>query len=441
MAFSLGVDGLVADRPGSGLWIDRSSLRYRLKMSITYAPRGLLRSTQAALSPGSWVAARLALARSRGERVGRIVGVTRDRARQRRRPTRETIRELTVGRGAQLAWQQRPAPPDPGPGGAVVVPIAMATCDMDRPLGLGATPFPLPLPLGHECVAEVLTVGEEVRTVRPGDRVVVPFQISCGICPSCRLGLSGSCTTLPPLSMYGFGVIGGLWGGAIADQLSVPYADAMLVPLPPGLSPAAAASAGDTLTDAYRHIAPHVDRVRQHPEGPSITIVGAWTTRSAFSASMPLYAGLIARALIPEATVMVIDARPGVRDQAERLGLLAAEPRILREQRSALVVDSSASPRGLAGALAATAPDGFCSCAGTFHAQVKIPASLMFGRNVTLSISRSHIRTDIPAVLGLMADGSLQPELVTTTVAPYDEAPDALRRHLLTLDTKTVLVS
>lgn len=409
-------------------------------MALTYVPRGLLRSTQSALSPGSWVAARLALARSRRDRVERIVAVTQDRARQRRRPTRETIRELSVGRGAQLTWQQRPAPPEPGPRGAVVTPIAMATCDMDRPLGLGATPFPLPLPLGHECVAEVVAVGSEVRGVAPGDRVVVPFQISCGTCPACRLGLTGSCTTVPPLSMYGFGVIGGLWGGAIADQLSVPYADAMLVPLPPGVSPAAAASAGDTLTDAYRHIAPHVDRVRDHPDGASITIVGAWSPRSAFSASMPLYAGLVARALVPEASVLVIDARVDVRDQAEGLGLAAGEPHALRTQRSALVVDSSASPRGLGAALAATAPDGFCSCAGTFHAQVKIPASLMFGRNVTLSISRSHVRTDLPAVLSLMAAGLLQPELVTTTVAPYDDAPDALRHHLLTLDTKTVLV-
>jgi hypothetical protein len=97
--------------------------------------------------------------------------------------------------------------------------------------------------------------------------------------------------------MYGFGLAGGLWGGAIADRLTVPYADAMLVPLLAGVSPAAAASAADTLSDAYRHIAPHVDRVRDHPDGPGVAIVGAVSRRRVFGASVPLYAALIARAL------------------------------------------------------------------------------------------------------------------------------------------------
>src|SRR6266702_185126 len=128
----------------------------------------------------------------------------------------------------------RQAPPPPGPYGALVRPIAAATCDLDRPLALGATMFPLPLHLGHECVAEVLAVGDQVTGVQTGQRVVVPFQISCGACGPCAAGLTGSCSAVPPISMYGFGLGGGHWGGAFSDQLAVPYADAMLVPLPAG---------------------------------------------------------------------------------------------------------------------------------------------------------------------------------------------------------------
>jgi threonine dehydrogenase-like Zn-dependent dehydrogenase len=80
------------------------------------------------------------------------------------------------------------------------MPSAMATCDLDRPVGLGATPFPLPLHFGHECVGEVLAVGEAVRTVRPGDRVAVPFQISCGTCLACRNRLTGNCRSVPPMA-------------------------------------------------------------------------------------------------------------------------------------------------------------------------------------------------------------------------------------------------
>jgi alcohol dehydrogenase len=402
-----------------------------------YHSRGVVRSTATALSPASWSAAGVALQWGRHERMRRLADITAGRLRNR---GRGTVRALVAGRGARLTWKDVPRPPAPGPDAAVVAPLAMATCDLDRPIALGATPFPLPLSLGHECVAEVLSAGERVGTVRPGDRVVVPFQISCGTCPACRTGRSGNCRRVPPLSMYGFGVAGGLWGGAIADRLTVPYADAMLVPLPAGVSPAAAASAADTLGDAYRHIAPHVDRVRDHPDGPGVAIVGAVSRRSVFGASVPLYAALIARALLPGADIVIGDERPFVRAHAERLGLTAVPVAALRRRRAPLVVDSSASPRGLARALRITAPDGHCTCAGLLHASARVPASMMFGRNATLSIARSHVRSAIPGVLDMIASGRLHPESVTTTLAGFDDAPDALRAHVLDADIKTVLV-
>jgi alcohol dehydrogenase len=401
-----------------------------------YRSRGVVRSTATALSPASWSAAGVALGWGRRERMGRLAAAARARIRRRG----DTVRTLVAGRGARLTWKDVPHPPPPDAYAAVVTPLAMATCDLDRPIALGATPFPLPLSLGHECVAEVVSVGEHVGTVRPGDRVVVPFQISCGTCPACRIGRSGNCRRVPPLSMYGFGLAGGLWGGAIADRLTVPYADAMLVPLPAGVSPAAAASVADTMSDAYRHIAPHVDRVREHPDGPSVVIVGAVSARSLFGASVPLYAAMIAQALLPGVDVVIGDERPFVRAHAERLGLTAVPVAALRHRQAPLVLDSSASPRGLARALRSTAPDGHCTCAGLLHASARVPAGLMFGRNATLSIARSHVRAAIPGVLDLIATGRLHPEPVTTTLAPLDESPAALRHHVLDRDIKTVLL-
>ncbi len=59
-------------------------------------------------------------------------------------------------------------------------------------------------------------VGDDVQAARPGDRVVVPFQISCGDCDRCRRGQTGDCDDASPrLSMYGFGALGGNWGGAL----------------------------------------------------------------------------------------------------------------------------------------------------------------------------------------------------------------------------------
>ena len=159
-----------------------------------------------------------------------------------------------------------------------------------------------------------------------------------------------------------------------------------------------------------------------HPDGPRILILGAVDPKTPFSASMPLYAALTARAIVPEAPVLVVDARPAVRAHAGRLGIDAGEPNRVRHERAPLVIDSSADPHGLALAIAATAPDGICSCAGTLHASVRVPGTLMFGRNITLALMRSHIRTVIPAVLDLVG-----------RLASRDHAMDgaAIRRQLL----------
>ena len=106
-----------------------------------------------------------------------------------------------------------------------------------------------------------------------------------------------------------------------------------------------------------------------------------------------------------------------------------------------LVVDVSAHPRGLWLALSKTAPDGVCSSAGTLHAVGRIPSGLMYGSNVTFHISRTHVRVLIPSVLGLMLHGRIHPELVTTAVASFDDAPTALREHTTSEQVKTILVA
>lgn len=405
-----------------------------------HRPLGALSSTARLLSPAAVAAGRVALDRDVGLRLGRLREVATDARRERHRPSRSRIRSVVLGASGRLHWADRASPPPPPPDGAVVSPLAMATCDLDRALGLGATPFPRPLHFGHECVAEVVSVGSDVTTVAPGDRVVLPFQISCGTCRACERGLTGNCRAVPPLSMYGFGVAGGAWGGTFAEQVAVPFADAMLVGLPAGVDPAAVASAGDTLSDAYRHIAPHLDRVRRDPDGPRIVLLGAVRRTSRFSASVPLYAGLIARALDPDIPVTVADVRPEVRTEAARLGLDAVDPGSLRGASAPLVVDCSADPRGTRLAIQTTAPDGLVSCAGSLHASVRVPATLMFGRNVTLTVARSHLRAALPDVLNLVATGRLDPAVVTSRVARFDDAPAALTDHLLSGATKTVLV-
>lgn len=377
--------------------------------------------------------------RNAGQRLRRGAAVLTDRASQRRRPTRPKMRALTAAPGGRLRWRDVPAPPPPGPHGAVVHPIASSTCDIDCPLALGATPLALPLHLGHECVAEVLSVGERVQSVRAGDRVIVPFQINCGECDACRAGLTGNCRSVPPLSAYGMGLATGHWGGAFSDQLAVPYADAMLLALPQGIDPIAAASLADNICDAYRHMAPHLPRMLEADRDAEVLIIAALTRNSLFTASCPLFTGMIARAF-GATKVTLVDRRKHVREYAERLGLEALEPRALHRDRTApLVAHISGDSVGLA--LAHTAPDGVCTSSGGLHRVAKIQMLQTYGRNATIHIGRTHVRALMPEALKLMLDGGFEPGRVVSAVAPLDDAPQMLREHFLSGGIKTVLTA
>src|SRR5579862_515235 len=103
------------------------------------------------------------------------------------------MRQLVfVGPGA-LEWREAPEPTLDGPGEALVRPIAVATCDLDSAMLRGQVPSAGPFPFGHEFVAEVASIGDEVRGVCVGQRVVVPFAISCSACRMCQRGLTANC--------------------------------------------------------------------------------------------------------------------------------------------------------------------------------------------------------------------------------------------------------
>lgn len=329
------------------------------------------------------------------------------------------MQQLTRPAPGVLEWRDIPEPDLRGPLEALVRPVAVATCDLDLPIAAGVTPVPGDVAMGHEGIAEVVAVGDAVTTVAPGDRVVVAFQISCGVCDRCRRGLTGSCRSVPPGSMYGFGAFGGEWGGFLSDLVRVPYADAMLVALPPGLDPHAVASASDNLPDAWRCVAP---QLRDDP-GADVLVLGGPAR------SISLYAAGIAVAL----------GAPRVRyadDDAERLAIasdLGAEPvEIDRTEpklkpRAGIVVDCGASAASLACACRSVAPGGHCTHVGViYEVETPLPVLEMYSTGVTLHAGRAMARPLIEPLLGLVATGRFAPERVTDRVLPWADAPTAL---------------
>ncbi|HWM12678.1 MAG TPA: alcohol dehydrogenase catalytic domain-containing protein [Solirubrobacteraceae bacterium] len=336
------------------------------------------------------------------------------------------MRQLEITGAHAVRWADVPAPTLEGDGEALVRPLAVAMCDLDAGWLSGLIPFQDPFPLGHECVAEVLEVGDAVRGAAPGDVVVVPFQISCGACEACAAGHTGNCRTVPRGSAYGMQPLGGAWGGALADVLRVPYADAMLVALGSGLDPVALASVADNVPDGYRAVA-----------GPLAAAPGAEVlVMGGRARSVGLYAAACANAL-GASRVVYADRDPGRLEAAEALGAEPVEVGEPKLGRFPVTVDASGHHDGLHAALRSTAPDGVCtSVAIYFEAETPLPLLEMYTRGCTLHTGRCHARTLIPDVLALVAAGRLDPSAVTSAVVGFADAEAALAEP----PTKLVLV-
>lgn len=332
------------------------------------------------------------------------------------------MRALTYAGPRDLQWRDAPDLALAGDGEAIVRPLAVATCDLDAMIVHGGSPFPAPFAIGHEGVAEVVEVGDAVQDVRPGDRVLVPFQISCGTCAACRAGRTGNCESVPLGMTYGFGFGPDLtkYGGFLSDRIRVPYADAMLVPVPEGVASVDAASASDNITDAHRAIAPPL---RARPGAPVLVCGGA------LSGSIGLYAVAQARALGSE-DVLYVDADPRRRAIAEGYGARTLDhvPDRL-DERFPITVDAAATKEALALALGSLDRDGVCTSTAIYFDAATIPPFPllpMYVMGSTFVTGRIHARHDAPAVLDLLADGTLDVAPVTTRVVSFDEAVDAL---------------
>jgi alcohol dehydrogenase len=318
----------------------------------------------------------------------------------------------------EVDWREVDAPSLPSDQAALVRPIAVATCDLDALIVRGSSPFPPPFALGHECVAEVVDVGDDVTGVLPGQRVTVPFQISCGTCDACRRGRTANCTTFGFMSTYGFGPAVDEWGGFLSDTVAVPFADHMLVPVPESLEPAAVASASDNIADGWRTVGPALQR----EPGAEVLVVGG-----AGPGSIGLYAVAAAIALGAK-RVVYADTDEGRAAVARELGAeteVGAFPKRLGP--FPITVDSSADPDGLALAVRSTAPDGMCTSTGIyFNDPTPMPLLEMYTKGITFETGRVHAREAIPHVLELAKSQNLRPELVTTRVVGWEDAPEAL---------------
>ncbi|MET8446004.1 alcohol dehydrogenase catalytic domain-containing protein [Streptomyces sp. NPDC005209] len=327
------------------------------------------------------------------------------------------MRELTYVARRRVEWREAPDPKLRSGREAIVAPVAATPCDVDSSILAGHGFVEPPFALGHECVARVVETGDAVTAVAPGDLVVVPWSINCGTCDRCRAELTAHCTAVPYMAMYG-APIGGTWGGLFSDLVRVPYADAMLVPLPSGLDPVAMASAGDNWSLAWRLVAPHL----QARPGARVLVVAR--------GSIGLYVCDIARAL-GASDVLYVDPEPEHRDLARAFGAATADVLEPIPQGFDIAVEATGRVDQLAVAVKCLAPEGICESAGNHFRPGELPLLDMYLTGVTLRVARDNVRAHIPDALALAASGKVAPERVVSQVIDWEELPTALpERHL-----------
>jgi alcohol dehydrogenase len=144
------------------------------------------------------------------------------------------------------SWEDVPTPTIRDDTDAIVRVDAVTICGTDLHILKGDVPEVTPgRILGHEAVGTVEAVGPAVKTVKPGDRVLVSCITSCGTCRFCRDGQYGQC-----LGGGGW-ILGHLIDGTQAEYVRVPFADTSTYPAPVGVSDEALLMVADILPTGY----------------------------------------------------------------------------------------------------------------------------------------------------------------------------------------------
>ncbi len=325
------------------------------------------------------------------------------------------MRSLMLTSPAELVWQNVPEPVLTEKG-ALVRPIAVSTCDFDHLMAAGRTRLPMPIPIGHECVGEVLSVGEGVSRFISGDQVIVPMQISCGECTQCQAGHTSSCQAVRWLSGYGMGHVGGNYGGAMSDLISVPYADAMLIKLPSNIDIHHAPCLSCNISDAYRCVAP---QLIDNPGAPVFIAGGAFN-------NIALYSVAIARVLgASQIDVFGIDKQDF--DKVDRLGgnILTSTDQI-QKNHYPITVDASQNIERLHLTIEASAPAGILTLSTMYpESLTSLPLMKMFEKCLTMTTGQPHIRALMEDAVGILGNNQDLFAIVTDAVLPWNDGVEA----------------
>ncbi|UZF93251.1 zinc-dependent alcohol dehydrogenase [Bosea sp. NBC_00550] len=317
--------------------------------------------------------------------------------------------------------------------------------------------------LGHENMGEVVVLGSEVTNLKIGDRVVVPFTISCGDCWFCRQGMFSACDrTNPnaemaakamgqsPAGLFGFSHMLGGYSGGQAEYLRVPMADIGPIKVPDSVSDEQALFLSDIFPTGY--MAAENAQIR---EGDTVAIwgcgpVGQFAIRSAFilGAGRVIAIDEVAERLaMAEAggaetinfskldvydELMVRTKGRGPDSCIDAVGCEAAghgaADAILDKVKAATFLATD-RVHVLREAIMCCRKGGTVSIPGVYVGMGdKIPLGAAMNKGLTFKMGQTHVQAYTKPLLAKIEAGEIDPSFVITHPANLEDAPEMYRK-------------
>ena len=345
------------------------------------------------------------------------------------------MKALVYNGPGQRSWREVPDPVIQDPEDAIVRVDAVTICGTDLHILKGDVPTVEPgRILGHEAVGRILSVGDGVRGVAVGDRVLISCITSCGRCEYCRQGHYGQC-----LGGGGW-ILGHLIDGTQAEQVRVPFADRSVYKLPDNVSDEAAVLLADILPTSYEV---GVLNGKVSP-GDTVVIVGAGPIGLAAIATSKLFS---------PSRIVVVDAADSRRKAAlERGADIALGPdedveKAVRELTGGLGADVAIEAVGIPETFElctrVVRPGGTVANVGVHGAPAILHLEDLWIKNVTITTGLVDT-SSTPRLLSMLAAGRLElPELITHRfgLGEMQDAYDVFSRPAVTGALKVALFS
>ena len=358
--------------------------------------------------------------------------------------------------------------PDPrieAPTDAVIRVTSTGLCGSDLHLYDPLAPFMTPGDIvGHEPMGVVEEVGGDVTGLRPGDRVVVPFNISCGECWTCSRGLHSQCETTQNrdtgtgASLLGYSRLYGSVPGGQAEFLRVQFADFLPIKVPEGPSDDRFVFLSDVIPTAWQAV-----RYAELPPDGVLLVMGAGPIGD-MATRIALHEGhrVIVADRVPERLARVAalgaetididavdDLATEVRDRTSGRGADSVIDAVGMEAHGNPVAEKVIKMVGLLpdavarklmvnvgfdrvaalhGAIDAVRRGGTVSISGVYGGATEpMPMMQMFDKQIQLRMGQANVRRWSDDILPLLVDDAdpLGTESFATHRLPLSEAPDA----------------